>query len=148
VTGSGAAVPWYADGLRFTCTRCGNCCGGAPGYVWVNAEERRDIAAFLKITLAEFEATHTRVVGERRSLLERPNGDCEFLTRDPSGRAACRIHEVRPTQCRTWPFWRSNLETPSAWRATGRHCPGVNQGACHPLPVIRAALAANRALPL
>ena len=26
---------WYRDGLRFECTRCGACCTGAPGYVWV-----------------------------------------------------------------------------------------------------------------
>ncbi len=148
MSGPRPPVPWYADGLRFACTRCGNCCGGAPGYVWVNADERRSIAAFLGQTLAEFEANHTRVAGVRRSLLERPNGDCEFLARDPSGRAACRIHEVRPTQCRTWPFWQSNLETPAAWKATGRHCPGLNQGVHHPLPVIQTALAANGTLPL
>ena len=32
------SAPWYRDGLRFTCTRCGNCCTGAPGYVWVDAD--------------------------------------------------------------------------------------------------------------
>ena len=26
---------WYADGLRFTCTQCGNCCTGQPGFVWI-----------------------------------------------------------------------------------------------------------------
>ena len=26
-----AAEPWYADGLAFTCTQCGNCCTGGPG---------------------------------------------------------------------------------------------------------------------
>ena len=31
--------PWYAEGLRFKCTECGQCCTGAPGYVWVNEEE-------------------------------------------------------------------------------------------------------------
>ena len=31
------AEPWYRDGLRFECTRCGHCCTGAPGYVWVDA---------------------------------------------------------------------------------------------------------------
>ena len=25
--------PWYNDGLRFTCTRCGHCCTGEPGFV-------------------------------------------------------------------------------------------------------------------
>ena len=31
--------PWYAAGLRFFCTQCGDCCSGAPGFVWVNEEE-------------------------------------------------------------------------------------------------------------
>ena len=26
--------PWYADGLSFECTMCGNCCTGPPGAVW------------------------------------------------------------------------------------------------------------------
>ena len=34
-----AQQPWYAGGLRFTCTGCGDCCTGAPGYVWVNQQE-------------------------------------------------------------------------------------------------------------
>jgi hypothetical protein len=37
--------PWYKDGLRFTCTGCGDCCTGAPGYVWVNKEEIEALAA-------------------------------------------------------------------------------------------------------
>ena len=27
---------WYHLGLRFQCTGCGDCCTGAPGYVWIN----------------------------------------------------------------------------------------------------------------
>ena len=36
--------PWYADGLRFACTQCGNCCTGEPGFVWVNDAEIAAIA--------------------------------------------------------------------------------------------------------
>lgn len=32
-------LPWYAPGLSFTCTQCGNCCTGEPGVVWVSDEE-------------------------------------------------------------------------------------------------------------
>ena len=35
------AEPWYRDGLRFACTRCGACCTGAPGYVWVDRRADR-----------------------------------------------------------------------------------------------------------
>src|SRR5688500_1701558 len=32
-------APWFADGLSFTCTACGNCCTGGPGFVWITKEE-------------------------------------------------------------------------------------------------------------
>ncbi len=36
--------PWYADGLRFRCTACGQCCTGEPGHVWVTKDEIKRIA--------------------------------------------------------------------------------------------------------
>ena len=35
---------WYADGLRFSCTQCGNCCTGPPGAVWFNEDEGKAMA--------------------------------------------------------------------------------------------------------
>ena len=45
---------WYADGLRFQCTGCGNCCTGPPGTVWFTEEEGRAIAASLGLDEATF----------------------------------------------------------------------------------------------
>ena len=36
---------WYADGWRFSCTQCGDCCSGSEGYVWVNQAEIDAMAA-------------------------------------------------------------------------------------------------------
>lgn len=145
-----ATKPWYAGGLRFECTQCGACCAGAPGYVWVDTREIAAIAAHLGLAVEAFTRRHTRRVGLRLSLLELPGGDCEFLVRQADGRTRCAIHAVRPLQCRTWPFWKSNLESRADWAAAGRECPGIDQGAHHPLPVIQAALKRNAAarLPL
>lgn len=145
-----AAHPWYSDGLKFTCTQCGNCCGGAPGYVWLHPLEIDQIADAIGMTPAEFIERHTRMEHGRRSLLEIENGDCEFLERTANGKSRCTIHAVRPAQCRTWPFWESNLRSEKAWQATARGCPGMNHGLHHPLPVIQQALAQNeeRRLPL
>ena len=52
--------PWYQDGLRFQCTRCGACCTGAPGYVWVNDEELVAIAAHRGESVRETAERHTR----------------------------------------------------------------------------------------
>ncbi len=144
-----APAPWYADGLRFGCTQCGRCCGGAPGYVWVTDEEIERIAARLQLSADEFRERHTRkAAGWRRSLLELRNGDCEFLARDDAGKARCTIYEDRPVQCRTWPFWKSNVESLADWQTAAKGCPGIGKGEQHPLPVIEAALLRNGSLPL
>jgi hypothetical protein len=135
------AEPWYAGGLRFTCTQCGNCCSGAPGYVWATAEEIRGIARRLGLKVEQFMKRHVRRVGGRFSLKEKRGGDCEFLHRQADGRAICSIYEDRPRQCRTWPFWKENLSSPEAWGEASLGCPGMNNGAHHPLPVIQKALA-------
>lgn len=142
--GDSSSNVWYADGLHFTCTQCGNCCSGAPGFVWVMPDEVRRIAAFVGLDAAEFESRHTRTENGRKSLLEHPDGDCEFLERAPTGKTSCRIHAVRPVQCRTWPFWDSNLRNRRAWDSAARGCPGMNTGEHHPLPVIQGALRRNQ----
>ncbi len=117
--------PWYQDGLAFECTRCGKCCTGEPGYVWVNDEELAAIAQLRGEDLAEVRARYTKNGGRRGlSLREKANGDCVFYERDQG----CVIYEVRPRQCRTWPFWASNVKTPKDWEHTCAVCPGAGQG--------------------
>lgn len=170
VSGPESRTSWYADGLSFACARCGNCCSGDPGYVWVSTEECPRIAAHLGLGLPEFTKRHLRRVGSRLALLERDGGDCEFLLREvpgltgcamklgdrpPAGQVweeprltGCAIHPVRPVQCRTWPFWTSNLRSRKAWSSAARGCPGIDLGQHHSLAFIRAALDANGDLPL
>jgi len=128
-----AGVPrdvWFAGGLRFECTQCGDCCSGAEGYVWVNQAEIDAMAARTGMTAAAFEAAFVKKVGVRRSLTERPGGDCILLD---EGTRKCSVYEERPRQCRTWPFWDSNLASPAAWAEAAEACPGCNRGALVPL---------------
>ncbi|MCS7236997.1 MAG: YkgJ family cysteine cluster protein [Thermoguttaceae bacterium] len=122
---SSRSSPWYAEGLRFECQACGNCCTGPPGYVWVNTRELSEIASFLGISLPELVMHFTRSVDGRISLIELAGGDCVFL--DPTSRL-CRIYPVRPRQCRTWPFWTSNLASRASWAEAAARCPGCNRG--------------------
>lgn len=127
--------PWYGAGLRFTCTQCGDCCTGAPGVVWVDDEEIEAIARRTGLTVGEVRLFHTRLVGGRVSLREFANGDCTFL--DPQTRK-CRVYDARPRQCRSWPFWKSNLDSPEAWAAVEAVCPGAGCGAFVSLAEIEA----------
>lgn len=125
-------APWYRDGLAFECTRCGACCTGAPGYVWVGEEELRRLAGHLGLSPEAFAGRYVRRVGPRLSLVERPNGDCIFWDRG----SGCTVYPARPVQCRTWPFWPENLETPEDWSRTARRCPGSGRGRVYSLEEI------------
>jgi len=91
----------------------------------VNDEEVEQIADYLDKPVGEIRLMHTRALRGGLSLTEHANGDCTFL--DPHTRT-CRIYPVRPRQCRTWPFWNSNLVSKEAWQKACRTCPGMNQG--------------------
>lgn len=116
---------WYAGGLHFACTRCGNCCTGGPGTVRVTKSEILALAFHLGTTAAEFRDRYARDVGDRDlSLRERPNHDCIFWNR----RSGCAVYPVRPTQCRTWPFWHSVVMSRGTWADAAASCPGMNRG--------------------
>ena len=136
--------PWYRDGLRFHCTRCGNCCTGDPGYVWLSDVEIARLAEFLELPQDEVLARYCRKIGTRWSLRERRtrqgNYDCIFLKEVPVEsvreggqrvmhlKRICEVYEVRPLQCRTWPFWEGNLANESRWKDAATRCPGMNVG--------------------
>jgi len=128
-----ASEPWYADGLRFRCTQCGDCCTGAEGYVWVNQQEVEELAEAVGMKPETFERRFVKRVGIRRSLKERANGDCVLLDKETR---KCTAYEVRPRQCRTWPFWNSNLRSREAWDEAAEACPGCNKGSLVPLEQI------------
>jgi len=128
--------PWYQDGLRFRCTRCGHCCTGAPGFVWVDDEVLAAIAAFRGESEAEVRAYYTHLAPRGRTLREKANGDCVFYDKE----AGCTIYPVRPPQCRTWPFWESNVRTPESWERTCTVCPGSGQGDLIPVEEITRRL--------
>ena len=71
----GRTDPWYAGGLRFECSRCGDCCRGR-GYVWVSDAEIEQLATHLEISAEVFRRRFVRTVGERRALVDNAAGDC------------------------------------------------------------------------
>jgi Fe-S-cluster containining protein len=136
-----AGQPWYKDGLRFECTQCGDCCTGAPGFVWVNQEEIDALAARLGMEVDAFERKYVRKIGIRRSLVEFRNGDCVFFDTEKRN---CSVYEQRPRQCRTWPWWDSNLSTEAAWEATREACPGCGKGKLYNIEHIQKQAAVIR----
>jgi Fe-S-cluster containining protein len=114
-------MAWYKNGLKFTCTGCGACCAKEPGYVWLSSLEIEQMAKHLNLSQEEFLKRYTRKVFGRVSLLEKPNYDCIFLKNN-----RCEIYTVRPRQCRTFPWWPDNLDSPQAWKETALRCEGID----------------------
>ena len=132
---------WYADGLRFSCTQCGNCCTGPPGAVWFNEDEGKAMADKVGVAEEEFYKRFARKIGARWSLKEHVihgKYDCVFL--DRKGKLpSCSLYEARPTQCRTWPFWPEILKSRESWARTKVEtpCPGMDEGKLVPIESIR-----------
>jgi len=122
--------PWYQEGLAFECSQCGDCCTGGPGYVWVTNDEIAALAKEVGEDIERFEAKYVRKIGVRKSLDELPDRDWDCVFLDPETRG-CTVYDVRPKQCRTWPFWDSNLESPKTWKKTCEICPGSGVGELH-----------------
>ena len=115
---------WYCNGLRFSCQQCGQCCWDEGEYtqVYVDRDDLRKMAAYLDLYPDAFYKRFVKP-SEGFDVLRSCRGACIML-RD--GR--CRVYSVRPRQCRTWPFWASNLASPSAWNEAAQNCPGINRG--------------------
>jgi len=122
--------PWYKDGLKFECSQCGDCCTGAPGFVWLNKAEITALAKRFDTDEQTFEDTYVIQVGIRKSLKELENHDCVLFDNE---KRCCTVYEDRPRQCRTWPFWDSNLKSPKTWAETCEACPGSGTGKLYQL---------------
>ncbi len=111
-------------GLAFSCTRCGDCCTGAPGYVWVGEPEIERLAARLGLARDPFGARYLRRAGGALSLVEKANGDCVFW----EAGTGCTVYDARPIQCRTYPFWPEKVRSRASWRLEASRCPGIRAG--------------------
>jgi hypothetical protein len=138
--------PWYVAGLAFECVGCGRCCAGPEdGYVWATEAEIAAIALHLGVSIPEMYRRHVkRALGRYTLAMEPANKDCPFLSPADGGRRTCRIYPVRPTQCRTWPFWPGNLDTFNDWCHVASKCPGINRGPIQSFQEIQAKAHATR----
>ena len=101
----------------------------------VSEQELERIANVRKLNPDACRHAFVREVDEGLSLTEKENGDCIFFE---EGR--CSIYDVRPRQCRTYPFWLKNLRSPEAWALACRSCEGIGQGRLYDRDEIFACL--------
>ena len=105
------------------CESCGgNCCTGESGYIYLNQDEMEAIALHLELPMGEFKEKYLFKKGYKFSIKERlveGSHDCIFFDRKIKG---CGIYPVRPTQCRTFPFWPYFKKNEDELK---EECPGI-----------------------
>ncbi len=113
---------FFDQGLRFACQQCGGCCVGEPGTIYVSQAEIEVISATLDLPIEVFTARYLYPFRDSFSIKEDDRGRCLFFD------DGCTIYDMRPIQCRTYPFWFSNLRSQERWRAVEGQCPGIGRG--------------------
>lgn len=122
-------MSWYADGLRFTCRRCGNCCSGRGSVVRVSLREIEALARYVGLAPREFVERHTTQVHGMTVLRDEAGTDaCEWLDRAADGTTSCRVQPAKPDQCASYPFWPRIVASKGAWETEGATCRGIGQG--------------------
>ncbi len=119
-------ITWLKEPLRFQCQGSGKCCTsrGEFGFVFLTAKDRREISRHLKLSASQFKKQYCDQTSGVWHLREEPGrADCVFL----NGKA-CGIYSVRPTQCRTWPFWPEVMNAKSWKKDVVSFCPGIGKG--------------------
>ena len=121
---------WYhRRGLRFSCTKCNRCCERA-GDVFFTVSEATAVAQRLlgpAAVPADLDEALWRQDWDGTWRISVPEGGaCALL-----GRSGCTVHDIKPVQCGTYPFWPEILVNRHLWRHEARDCEGISEEGAH-----------------
>lgn len=121
--------------MKFECQEScgGKCCSfdwdaGKRTYIFLTQADRERIAAHTKwpmsafVNFGLFESTRFSKTPTVQWYIKDDGNKCLFFK---DGK--CGIYPVRPTQCRTFPYWPENM-TDEAEAELKKICPGVGVG--------------------
>jgi len=143
--------PFYAQGLRFSCTRCSTCCRFERGFVFLSEKDASVLVDALKMDYDKFTEAYCRWTPDENgdlqlTLKEKSNYDCIFWAKEPV--EGCTVYAKRPLQCRSFPFWPSIVDSKKNWEMTARSCPGMGRGTLHSPEAVNKWLAAREKEPI
>ena len=116
----------FTKGINFECQGSSNCCvsRGNYGYVYLSKKDLTNLAKYLNLSTDIFEKKYCEFSEGYLHLRElNINGNCQFLKNKK-----CSIYAARPMQCRTWPFWKENMNTKKWNKELINFCPGIGKG--------------------
>ena len=114
------------NGIKFKCQSSSNCCisRGNYGYVYLSTKDLYNLSKFFSISNSQFKKKYCEFNDGYLHLKEiNKNGNCIFLNNKK-----CSVYKSRPTQCRTWPFWKENLNAKKWNNEIIKFCPGIGKG--------------------
>ncbi|MFZ9048032.1 MAG: YkgJ family cysteine cluster protein [Poseidonia sp.] len=118
-------APWWMEGVAFRCQpNCGRCCDQPGGIVYLSPDDAERLAEHAGLDVEAWLERDTRKTFDGRYVLKsrEEDGVCIHLNEQKQ----CSIYEVRPQQCKAFPWWGENLATPAAWGTTKTACPGID----------------------
>ena len=117
---------FFKKGINFKCQGSSNCCvsRGSYGDVYRSKKDLIKIAKYLNVSIKLFKKKYCEFSDGYLHLKEtNANGDCQFLENKK-----CSIYTARPIQCRTWPFWKENMNAKKWNKELIYFCPGIGKG--------------------
>ena len=117
---------FYENGIKFECQGSSNCCvsRGNFGFVYLSSKDLKRLSKYFSISNIQFFNKYCDRTDGYLHLKEiYNNGNCLFLKE-----TKCSVYKARPEACRSWPFWKENMNAKSWNKEIINFCPGVGKG--------------------
>jgi hypothetical protein len=109
--------------LRFACQPgCTKCCN-VKGFVYITENDLQRMALYTGLSAKAFEKKYVVRFKQLLRLRKPRKSQCHFLLE-----GGCSVHEVKPVQCRLYPFWPELVEERLHWETERINCPGIGKG--------------------
>ncbi len=117
--------PWWMSGVKFSCqSGCGKCCDQPGGIVYLSIKDAERISKHSGLSVDDWLERDARKTYDGRFVLKsrEDDGICIHLNENQQ----CSIYEVRPQQCKAFPWWGENLASDRSWSQVKELCPGID----------------------
>lgn len=118
-------APWWMKGVHFSCqSGCGRCCDQPGGIVYLSSDDAKRLAEHAQLSVIDWLERDARQTHDGRYVLKsrEEDGICIHLNELKQ----CGVYQVRPQQCRAFPWWGENLASDRAWKKVKENCPGID----------------------
>lgn len=117
--------------MKFKCQQTGKCCsapkdnylfltdGDVTAIEFASGKSRLEFSEHY-----DFKTTRFKRSGRFRVMKMNEDRRCPFL----KGGHLCGIHDFKPVQCATWPFWPEIVADVEIQEAASQFCEGIGKG--------------------